>query len=77
MHASGSDFRLYDGSDLKTYLLMRWQGPDALAVCQAHQALPSGFLLLSSYDHVQTVSSPNHTFFLIISKWKRELVALL
>ena len=20
----GSDFRLYDGSDLKTYLLMRW-----------------------------------------------------
>ena len=27
-----SDFRLYDGSDLKTYLLMRWWGPDALAV---------------------------------------------
>ena len=24
MHASGSDFRLYDRSDLKTYLLMRW-----------------------------------------------------
>ena len=24
LHASGSDFRLYDGSDLKTYLLMRW-----------------------------------------------------
>ena len=24
MHAGGSDFRLYDGSDLKTYLLMRW-----------------------------------------------------
>ena len=23
-HAGGSDFRLYDGSDLKTYLLMRW-----------------------------------------------------
>ena len=22
--AGGSDFRLYDGSDLKTYLLMRW-----------------------------------------------------
>ena len=20
----GSDFRLYDGSDIKTYLLMRW-----------------------------------------------------
>ena len=24
LHAGGSDFRLYDGSDLKTYLLMRW-----------------------------------------------------
>ena len=24
MHACGSDFRLYNGSDLKTYLLMRW-----------------------------------------------------
>ena len=23
-NADGSDFRLYDGSDLKTYLLMRW-----------------------------------------------------
>ena len=30
--AGGSDFRLYDGSDLKTYLLMRWWGPDAVAV---------------------------------------------
>ena len=24
LHAGGPDFRLYDGSDLKTYLLMRW-----------------------------------------------------
>ena len=24
LHAGGSDFRLYDGSGLKTYLLMRW-----------------------------------------------------
>ena len=24
LHAGGSDSRLYDGSDLKTYLLMRW-----------------------------------------------------
>ena len=23
-HADGSDFRLYDGSDLMTYTLMRW-----------------------------------------------------
>ena len=28
-------FRLYDGSDLKTYLLMRWQGPEALAVVRS------------------------------------------
>ena len=31
LHAGGSDFRLYDSSNSKTYLLMRWQGPDALA----------------------------------------------
>ena len=24
LHAGGSDFRPYDGSDVKTYLLMRW-----------------------------------------------------
>ena len=41
LHARGSDFRLYDGSDLKTYLLMRWYGPDALAVCPAHPGLPA------------------------------------
>ena len=39
LHAGGSDFRPYDGSDVKTYLLMRWYGPDALAVCQAHWGL--------------------------------------
>ena len=44
--AGGSDFRLYDGSDLKTYLLMRWWGPGALAVCRARRGLPVGFLLL-------------------------------
>ena len=46
MHAGGSDFRLYDGSGLKTYLLMRGKGPDALAVCLA-RGLPIGFLLRS------------------------------
>ena len=55
LHASGSDFRLYDGSALKTYLLMRWYGPDGLAVCRAHRGLDffcSGiqfYLLLSPY----------------------------
>ena len=32
LHAGMSDFRLYDSSDLKTYLLMRRYGPDAFAV---------------------------------------------
>ena len=41
LHTDGSDFRLYNGSDLKTYLLMRWQGPDALAVVR-----PTGGYLL-------------------------------
>ena len=40
LQAGGSDFRLYDGSDLKTYLLMRWWRPDALAVCRTHRGLP-------------------------------------
>ena len=41
LHAGGSDFRLYDGSDLKTYLLMRLWGPEALAVVR-----PIGVYLL-------------------------------
>ena len=31
----GWDFRLYDGSDLKTYLFMTWYGHDALAVVRS------------------------------------------
>ena len=46
LHAGGWDFRLYDGSDLKTYLLKRWQGADDLADCQAHLGLPVAFPLL-------------------------------
>ena len=46
LHASGSYFRLYDGSDLKTYLLMRWLGPDALAVLEPNVGLSVGFILL-------------------------------
>ena len=34
---------LYDGSDLKTYLLVRWWGPDALAVG------PTGVYLLDFF----------------------------
>ena len=39
-----SDFRLYDGSDLKTYLLIIWLGSDALAVCP-----PTGVYLLDFF----------------------------
>ena len=66
LHAGGSDFRLYDGSDLKTYLLMRWLGPDALSVCWAHQGLPVGFLLLR-YSVLFTVKSLSLLYLLVIS----------
>ena len=36
MDADGSDFRLYDDSDLKTYLLIRWQGLEAMAVVRPY-----------------------------------------
>ena len=32
MHAGRWDLRLYDGSDLKTYLLMRGLGPGVVSV---------------------------------------------
>ena len=66
LHAGGSDFRLYDGSDLKTYLLMRWKGPDALPVCQAYRGLPVGFLLLR-YSVLFTVESLSLLYLLVIS----------
>ena len=60
------DFRLYDGSDLKTYLLMRWWGPDVLAVCRAHPGLPVGFLLLG-YSVIFTFESLSLLYLLVIS----------
>ena len=66
LHAGGLDFRLYDGSDLKTYLLMRWLGPDALAVCLAHRGLPVGFLLLR-YSVSFTVESLSLLYLLVLS----------
>ena len=66
MHAGGSDFRLYYGSDLKTYLLMRWLGPHALAVCRAHKGLPVGFRLLR-YSVLFTVETLSLLYFLVIS----------
>ena len=66
LHASGSDFRLYDGSDLKIYLMMRWWGPDALPVCWAHRGLPVGFLLLR-YSVLFLLLSPYICFISFLS----------
>ena len=61
LHAGGSDFRLYDGSDLKANLLMIWKGSDALA-----QVLPVGFLLLR-YSALCTVAYLSLLYLLFIS----------
>ena len=66
LQASGSDFRLYGGLDLKTYLLMRWEGPDAFALCRAHRGLPVGFLLLR-YSVLFTVEPLSLLYLLVIS----------
>ena len=41
------DFRLYNGSNLMTYLLMRWLGPDALTVVR-----PTGVYQLDFFGMV-------------------------
>ena len=56
----------YDGSDLKTYLLMRLQGPDTLAVFGAHRGLPVGFLFLQ-YSVLFTVEYLSLLHLLVIS----------
>ena len=66
LHAGGSDFRLCDGSNLKTSLLIRWLGPDALTVCRAHRGLPGGFRLLQ-HSILFTVESLSLLYFLVIS----------
>ena len=65
LHAGGSDFRLYDGSDLKD-LSIDDEGPDALAVCQAHRGLPFE-LLLVQYSVSFTVESLSLLYILVIS----------
>ena len=57
MDTGGSDYRLYEGSDLKTYLLRRWYGAYALAVVRPSRVCLLDFfccriqfyLLLSPY----------------------------
>ena len=56
LHVIGSGFRLYDSSDLKTYLMMRWLGPDALAVVR-----PSGVLLLDFFIDKLGIFHANQT----------------
>ena len=66
MHTAESDFRLYDDSDLKTYLLMGWFGPDALAVCRARRDLPVGFLLLRYMYSVSFTVEPLSLLYLLV-----------
>ena len=66
LHVDGFNFRLYDSFDLGTYLLMRWRGPDVLAVCWAHRGLPVGFLLLW-YSVAFAVESLSLLYLLVVS----------
>ena len=65
LHACGSNFRLYDGSDLKTYLLMRRSGPDALAVVRPTGIYLMDFLL--RYSVLCTVEFLSLLYLLFIS----------
>ena len=52
LHAGGSDLRLYDGSDLNTYLFMRWLTAFRPTVAYLLDFFCSGiqfYLLLSPY----------------------------
>ena len=54
---------IIDGSDLKTYLLMRWKGPDALAVVRSTGV----YLLDFFYSVLCTVESFSLLYLLFIS----------
>ena len=56
----------WTSDSIKTYLLIRWWGPDALTVCQAHRGLPVGFLLIR-YSVLLTVESLSLLYLLFIS----------
>ena len=66
LHASGSDFRLFDGSDLKTYLLMRWSVPDALAVVRPTRVYQVDFFCSGIQVYVLLSPYPCFIFFLIL-----------
>ena len=57
--------RTSDSTMVLTYLLMRWWGPDTLAVCRAHRGSPVGFLLLQ-YSVLFIVESLSLLYLLVI-----------
>ena len=65
LHAGGSGFRLYDGSNLKTFLFDKMLGPDALAVVRPTGVYPFEFLLLR-YSVLLTVESLSLLYLLFI-----------
>ena len=60
LHAGGSDFRPYDGSDLST--------EEMVGACCFGWGLPVGFLLLR-YSVLSTVDSLSLLYFLFISSF--------
>ena len=63
----GSDFRIYEGSDLKTYLLMRWLGIDALAVVRPTEVnLSDLFALVFSLCTVESVIFAFSPFYILV-----------
>ena len=65
LHAGGSDFTLYDGSNLKTSI-DEMVGAWCFGCCQAQQGLPDGFLLLR-FSVLFTVESLSLLYLLFIS----------
>ena len=58
LHAGGSDFRLYDGFDLKVYLEMKVLGPNVMSVVG-----PTAFVFNFTVESVSSSLSP---FYILI-----------
>ena len=71
MHAGGSDFRLYDSSDLKDLSFDEMVGPDALAVCWAHRVY-----LLDFFCSGSSVLFTVESLFLLFSFFYLDLYVL-
>ena len=69
LHAGGSDFRLYDGSDLRTYLFDEMVGAACFGCLSGPPGftfVPVGFFLLR-YSVLFTVESLSLLYLLVIS----------